>query len=518
MKSVFTTFFTTTLLILPLLLLLLCPLLAVSKTAEEWKSRSVYQILTDRFARSDGADHPCTNLGDYCGGTYKGIQNNLDYIQDMGFDAIWISPIVANTPGGYHGYWVSNLFEVNENFGSKEDLKQLIQTCHERDVWVMVDVVANHVGYVDNSNYSTIYPFSDAAHYNPYSDCAHTDYRDGAAFETCWLSGLPDLDQNHPFVRQTLLDWITDFVKEYDFDALRIDTIPHVSREFWTQFSEASGIFTMGEILNLNLTYLASYQGPVDGVLNYALYSAMQFSFQNGGSMKSIESYYEDAYATWPDITTLGNFINNHDNPRFLSTTENQVAFKSALAFSMCSIGIPMVYYGDEYAFNGGADPANREALWTHLDHVPKTEIHELLKTLNKFRKETQFYKYEQVQRYSDNQMYAFSRGDYFFAFTNSQDEQVSRVITSHPYSEGTLLCNVLHQQQKGEEEDCVEVKDGEFVVTLRHGEVKVLAPSQNEREEQSEERVTSRWNIIKMFLASGSKFGGGRDFVQSRI
>jgi len=509
MKSFLTTFFTTVL----SLLLLLFPLLVVSKTAEEWKSRSVYQILTDRFARSDGADHPCSNLADYCGGTYKGILDNLDYIQGMGFDAIWISPIVANTPGGYHGYWVSNLFEVNENFGSKQDLKQFIQTCHERDIWVMVDVVANHVGYVDNWNYSTIHPFSDTAHYNPYSDCAQTDYRDGAAFETCWLSGLPDLDQNHPFVRQTLLDWITDFVREYDFDALRIDTIPHVSREFWAQFSQAAGIFTMGEILNLNMTYLASYQGPVDGVLNYALYSAMQFSFQNGGSMQSIESYYEDAYATWPDITTLGNFVNNHDNPRFLSTTENRVAFKSALAFSMCSVGIPMVYYGDEHAFNGGADPANREPLWTHL-HAPKTEIYQFLNTLNKFRKDTQFYKYDQVQRYSDNQMYAFSRGDYFFAFTNSQDEQVSKVITSHPYSEGTLLCNVL--QEKG---DCVEVKDGEFVVVLRHGEVKVLAPSHTERrEEQSGEGVTSTWDNIKMSLASSSKFGGSRNFVQSRI
>jgi alpha-amylase len=66
------------------------------KTAQEWKSRTIYQLLTDRFARTDGGSQLCDDLSDYCGGSYKGIQDNLDYITDMGFDAIWISPIPKN--------------------------------------------------------------------------------------------------------------------------------------------------------------------------------------------------------------------------------------------------------------------------------------------------------------------------------------------------------------------------------------------------------------------------------------
>ena len=62
-------------------------------TAEEWKSRAIYQILTDRYAKTDGSTTKCTALNVYCGGTFKGVTNNLDYIQGMGFDAIWISPI-----------------------------------------------------------------------------------------------------------------------------------------------------------------------------------------------------------------------------------------------------------------------------------------------------------------------------------------------------------------------------------------------------------------------------------------
>jgi len=440
-----------------------------SKTAEEWKSRSVYQIITDRFARTNGDSTPCENLGNYCGGTFKGIQNNLDYIQGMGFDAIWISPIVANTAGGYHGYWASNLYEINEKFGSAEEFKELVRACHSRDIYVMVDVVANHMGYVDNWDYSNIVPFNDASHYNAYKDCSQIDMRDQSSVETCWLSGLPDLDQNNPFVRQTLLDWARDFVATYDIDALRLDTVPHVSKDFWAEFSKAAGVYTIGEVLNFDLPYLASYQGAVDGVLNYALYSTLRYTFQNGGSMSSIQSYYDGAYATWPDITVLGNFVNNHDNPRFLSASGNVAAFKAALAFTIGSVGIPMVYYGDEQGYGGGMDPGNREPLWTNMN--TESEIYGFLATLNNFRKETRFYMYDQVQRYADDNFYAFSRGHYLFAFTNSLDHQM-RTISFHDYPEGTVLCNIFHA------EDCVEVKNGEFPVVLINGEVKVFVPS----------------------------------------
>ena len=484
-------------LLLPLVIALtvLC-LHASCKTAEEWKSRSVYQIITDRFARTDGSSAQCDNLGNYCGGTYKGIQNNLDYIQGMGFDAIWISPVVANTPGGYHGYWTSNLYEVNLEFGTAEELKELIQVCHDRDIWVMVDIVANHMGYVDNWNYTSLVPFSENSHYNPYVDCGTVDPKDEKAFQTCWLSGLPDLDQNDPFVRETFMTWVADFVQTYGFDALRIDTVPHVTREFWAEFGKASGVFTVGEVLNLDLHYLASYQGPLESILNYALYSSLRDSFQQGKPMTSIQDYYTDAYATWPDITILGNFINNHDNPRFLSNSTNVQAFKSAIAFTICSIGIPMVYYGDEQAFNGGMDPANREALWP--DMKTDSDIYGFIKTLNKFRKDTEFFTFEQVQRYTDNSFYSFTRGKYFFAFTNSL-EQETRSISTHSYTEGTILCNIF------DEKDCVKVQKNEFPVVLINGEMKVFAPSEvtEEKEKASEKGFVK--DGLKIFTAVGS-------------
>ena len=137
--------------------------LAMANAADTaaWKKRAVYQVLTDRFAKSSGEanDGACTNLSDYCGGTFKGIENHLDYIAGMGFDAIWISPVVDNLDKGYHGYWAKDWEKINSNFGSEEDLKSMVNAAHSKGMYVMVDVVANHVAPVGD-DFSQINPFN----------------------------------------------------------------------------------------------------------------------------------------------------------------------------------------------------------------------------------------------------------------------------------------------------------------------------------------------------------------------
>ena len=146
----------------------------LTKTKEEWKTRSIYQLLTDRFSRTNGDTSGC-DLHNYCGGTFQGIQNNLDYIQGMGFNAIWISPIVENTDNAYHGYHAKNWYNVNPKFGNEQDLKNLINECHKRDIWVMVDIVANHVGLV-GTDFQQITPFNDAAHYHDWCNISGDDF------------------------------------------------------------------------------------------------------------------------------------------------------------------------------------------------------------------------------------------------------------------------------------------------------------------------------------------------------
>ena len=119
--------------------------MAAGAGTDEWKQRSVYQLLTDRFAKDRAGGGACGDLRNYCGGTWKGVQENLDYIAGMGFDAIWISPVVDNLDPGYHGYWARNWEKTNAHFGSDDDLKNLVRAAHGKGMYVMVDVVANHV-------------------------------------------------------------------------------------------------------------------------------------------------------------------------------------------------------------------------------------------------------------------------------------------------------------------------------------------------------------------------------------
>lgn len=111
---------------------------AAALSKEGWRSQSIYQLLTDRYARTNGSQAACSDLGDYCGGSWQGIINNLDYIQDMGFTAIWISPITENIQGltyegaAYHGFWPQQINQVNSNFGTAADLQALSNALHGR--------------------------------------------------------------------------------------------------------------------------------------------------------------------------------------------------------------------------------------------------------------------------------------------------------------------------------------------------------------------------------------------------
>ena len=485
-------------------LIILCLKQASSKTAEEWKSRTIYEIVIDRFAKTNDDTTPCSNLNNYCGGTFKGIEKNLDYIQGMGFNAIWISPVQEASPGAYHGYWTTNFYEINHHFGTDQDLHDLITACHHRDIWVMADVAANHIGYLqemdkikdtENNDYSKIVPFNKPEHYHKYEIECHDAERqrpdDADILETCWLFWLPDLNQDNPFVRKALLEWVNWFVKTYKLDGLRLDALRHVKKQFWKEFGESAGVFTLGEAWDKRVKFSAEFQKYVDSILNFPLHFKLTDAFAQGHPMTEISEYYEQAYQYWPDITVLANFMDCHDKVRFLSYANDITSFKATLAFTISSVGIPTIYYGSEQSFKGGDDPANRENLWGHMD--TKSELYQFLKTLNKFRTDTEYYKHEQKERFVDKYVYAFSRDKYFFVFTNSLEIQ-NRAIENHSYEDGTVLCNIMR------EDDCVEVEKGKFPVTLADREFKILSPQKNSKLEAGVAKV---WDGVKQAIGS---------------
>lgn len=243
--------------------MLILALLAIVQCAgkEDWKKRTIYQVLTDRIWRDDGSTTACPDLGQYCGGTWKGIQKQLDYIQGMGFDAIWISPVVKNveTPYNYHGYSALDFTQLNEHFGAEQDFINLVTEMHNRGMWIMVDVVANHVGPVD-LDFSTIVPFNLPEYYHDKCQINPEDWNSNQwRVENCRLANLPDLAQENSFVRQYLLDWVKNLVIKYKIDGLRVDTVPEVPKDFWKEFAQSAGVYTVGECYNGDIGYVADY-------------------------------------------------------------------------------------------------------------------------------------------------------------------------------------------------------------------------------------------------------------------
>jgi len=147
--------------------------------------------------------------------------------------------------------------------------------------------------------------------------------------------------------------------------------------------------------------------------------------------------------------------------------------YKAGLTYTLMATGIPIIYYGAEQGFNGGADPNNREPLWT-TNFDTTTDLYKFIQTVITFRKAQKIQAQPQVQRYSDDQFYAFTRGDVFVALTNvgSGGQQIVRNITYHPYDNGTKLCNLFYAT------DCITVTNGSFSVYLNSGETKIFSPA----------------------------------------
>jgi alpha-amylase len=457
------------------ILLFLVGILCVSnvwtaKSTEEWKTRTIYQLLTDRFARTDGSTDGCGDLGNYCGGTFKGIENNLDYIQGMGFDAIWISPIPENYPGSYHGYHATDWYKLNSQFGSEEDFKSLVTAMHKRDIWMMVDVVANHVGPVD-MDFGQVHPFDKSEYYH--DKCQINNWNDEHEVEFCRLADLPDLNQDNNDVRTELKNWISDLVTKYDVDGLRVDTIPEVKREFWDEFTAAAGCYLVGEVFNGDMDYVASYQPHLPGLLNYPMYYTMRNVWMNGGSMYDIRTTIASENEKFQDASVLGTFTDNHDNSRFLHDHGDVIDYKGAVAFSLFAPGIPIVYYGTEQEYAGGDDPQNRETLWTKMD--TSSDMYNFIKKLVTTRKEHKAYAEPLVERYVDDHFYAFTRGDVLIALTNTHDRvEYSVSFLPDSFTEGTTVCNVMNDN------DCTTVSSTGIDISLSNGEVKVYTVSQS--------------------------------------
>ncbi|KAN0101159.1 glycoside hydrolase family 13 protein [Tylopilus felleus] len=387
--------------------------------AQQWRSRSIYQVMTDRFALQDLSDGtaynvPCnTSALQYCGGTWRGIIDHLDYVQGMGFDAIWISPPFANVEGptpmgeAYHGYWPQDLSSLNSHFGTAKDLKNLSDSLHARGMYLMLDIVVNHMvssppfnvtaveiamndstGPVKNT--TGVYPFTDVSDFHPV--CWITDYSNQTEVEQCWLGNenMPwaDVDTENTEVIGTLNNWIAAVTGDFGVDGLRLSTVKFVSTEFWNTFTTQAGIFTLGEVYSADVNYTGPYTSVMSAVLDYPTWFELVPAFTSSegdlNALKNIVKKSQGTYASGAFMT--GSFLENHDQPRFGSRTSDAALRANAIVWPFIHDGIPTLYYGQEQGFSGGQIPSNHEALW-HTRYDPENPLYMMITALNQARK-----------------------------------------------------------------------------------------------------------------------------------
>ncbi|AZB43322.1 type I pullulanase [Bacillus sp. FJAT-42376] len=348
----------------------------------DWDEARIYFMLTDRFYDGDPSNndpnkenydkkHPET----YHGGDLAGITKKLDYLEDMGINTIWISPIVDNVDWNirsgkegpqyaYHGYWAKDFTKLDEHLGDMKTFQKLIDKAHDKGIKIMVDVVLNHAGYgvkdggqKNIRNYPTI---EDSLRFKDMLRDGGTDVIKGE------LAGLPDFKTEDPAVRDQIIKWQTDWLKNAKtkrgdtIDYFRVDTVKHVDSTTWSAFkNELTKIKPDFKLIGENFGASADNTG---GYLNSGqMDSLLDFGFKNEaaafiqGKVDETEANLEKRDKLINNTASLGQFLSSHDEDGFLYAHAKGDLSKQKIAASLqiTSKGQPVIYYGEELGLSG---------------------------------------------------------------------------------------------------------------------------------------------------------------------
>ncbi|RDI47801.1 alpha-amylase family glycosyl hydrolase [Falsibacillus pallidus] len=341
---------------------------AAEKEERNWQDETIYFLMVDRFNNGDASNDFNVNMNDpkaYQGGDFQGVIDKLDYLKDMGFTAIWLTPIFDNQDGGYHGYWINDFYKTDEHFGSIEKFKELVKEAHKRDMKVIVDFVANHVG-PDN-------PWvNDPAKKDWFHEKKPIIGSGQSSLENGWIYDLPDLNQDNPEVKKYLIDAAKWWIKETDIDGYRLDTVKHVPITFWKDFAKEvksvkKNFYLLGEVWSEDPNYIKKYQeAGIDGLVDYPLNGPLKEAFVKPDvSMERPFTMWDINKNIYPHPELMGSFLDNHDMQRYTRDMIEAKQFPGtrwqlALTYLYTTPEIPIVYYGTEIAQDGGNDPDNR--------------------------------------------------------------------------------------------------------------------------------------------------------------
>lgn len=339
----------------------------------DWDEAVVYFMMTDRFFDGNESNNTASgektygkNPGLYHGGDFAGVTAKLDYLQDLGVNTIWITPIVKNVEGvavtgegsdkvpynaAYHGYWASDFTKLNPTLGTTEEFETMISEAHKRGMRIMVDIVVNHAGYGTESTFG---------------DMIRNKSTDEGDIKS-WQSGLPDFATENADVRAQLVKWQTSWMKNYGVDYFRVDTVKHVDSTTWAALknstTEVNPSFKMiGEYYGAGYASNGSTlgTGQMDADLDFD-FNDQATSFVSG-NISSVEKFLSARNSALNNAYMTGQFLSSHDEDGFKASLMNGKKYTEDKATSAALVaatlqltakGIPVIYYGEEVGLSG---------------------------------------------------------------------------------------------------------------------------------------------------------------------
>ena len=330
-----------------------------------WDDAIFYEIFVRSFYDSDN-----NGIGDF-----NGITAKLDYLEELGINAIWLMPIHPSP--SYHGYDVLNYYAVNHEYGTMDDFKHLLEEAHKRDMHIIIDLVLNHTSsqhpfFVDANNnpqspYRSWYIWEE--NYPGWGGNLWHEGNQGYYYGLFW-SGMPDLNYNNPAVTEQMEKVIRYWLNDIGVDGFRLDAIKHLIedgqvtentatthewlRSFYVTYkADSLYAYTVGEVYGAGGFIASTYTGAqLDHVFNFELASGFVNS-ANGGSNTGINSAFTLTLKDMPD-GEYATFLTNHDQNRAMSVFYGNLGkAKIAASLMLMSPDTPFIYYGEEIGMLG---------------------------------------------------------------------------------------------------------------------------------------------------------------------
>lgn len=366
------------------------------KAGKDYKSFDgsdvMYLLMPDRFANGDKTNDQIAGMNqgynrqeDFGrhGGDIKGIVNNLDYLKDMGFTAIWINPLLENDQPkeSYHGYAITDFYNIDRRFGSNEDYRQMVEKSHQKGLKIIKDVVLNHCG--NQHWFIKDLPMKDWIHQFPtytrsnfrlatlvdkYASQADKDLMTKGWFD----EHMPDLDGRNRYLGDYLIQNNIWWIEYAQLDGLRLDTQPYQHKDYVAKWAKAildeyPNFNIVGEVWEdkpATVSYfqkgkknLDGYDSQMPSVTDFPLAFAINGAVNesdgwDNGTSKLYYTFTQDVL--YPNTLNNVTFVDNHDISRIATNFNKDTRkIKMALATLFTTRGIPQFFYGTEIIMEG---------------------------------------------------------------------------------------------------------------------------------------------------------------------